>query len=96
MVSSSGASTTLTKSYPERRPLVEHLGAELLDVAVHLAQPGGVRIQGLRPLLGERSEHQVGRHVDLLLSGSGQRAYSSGSERPGAAATLVAGKADAR
>src|SRR5918999_2958731 len=46
----------------ERRPLVQHLGAELLDVAVDLPQPVGVRLERLNPLCGERRQHDVGRH----------------------------------
>ena len=34
----------------ERRPLVQHLRAELLDVAVDLAQPARVRLQRLHAL----------------------------------------------
>ena len=52
--------------HAERGPLVEHLRPELLDVAVDLAEPRGVRVQRLRPLLGEGREHQIGRHERLL------------------------------
>ena len=54
---------------------MQDLGAELLDVAVHLAHPRGIRVQRLDALLGQRRQHQVQRHGVLLLE-SVARAYS--------------------
>ena len=61
----------------EARPLVQDLRAHLLDVAVHLTQSPGVRVQRLDSLLGERRQHQVRRHLAPFL------ARASVTEPPG-------------
>ena len=67
IVFSSGASITLTKSNsPERRPLRLDGRAELLDLAVDLADPAGVVLDRLHALGGQRRQHDVGRHLTLL------------------------------
>src|SRR4051812_31345758 len=50
----------------QRGPLRLHLGAELLDLAVDLADALGVVLDGLDALRRERREHDVGRHGFLL------------------------------
>src|SRR5205807_10052274 len=57
-------STTLFRS---RGPLGRDLGPQLLDLLVDLADAGGVVLDRLHTLGGERREHDVGRH---LASGS--------------------------
>ena len=52
----------------ERGPLVEHLRAHLLDVAVDLGEPRRVRVQGLDALLRQRRQHQVGRHLTPFVA----------------------------
>ena len=63
----SGASTTFTKSHsPSVGPLVEDLGAELLDVLVHLAEPVGVRLERLDALRAQPGKKDEGRHGRTL------------------------------
>src|SRR5204862_2719363 len=47
---------------PERRPLVEDLRAELLDVLVDLAQPLRIRLERLDALLTQRRQEDEDRH----------------------------------
>src|SRR6202034_2127058 len=46
----------------ERRPLRLDRGAELLDLAVDLADPRRIVLDRLHPLRVEPREHDVGRH----------------------------------
>ena len=52
----------------ERRPLVQDLRPELLDVLVDLAEAARVRLQRLHALRRQRRQHQIGRHQRLLLA----------------------------
>ena len=67
IVFSSGASTIVMKSY---WPSVAHcsmtLTPELLDLLVHLLDPGRVVLQRLNPLGGQVGEHHECRHRSLL------------------------------
>src|SRR5439155_25159762 len=47
----------------ERRPLVEHLGTELLDVLIHLAEAFRVRLERLHALLAQRRAEDEDRHA---------------------------------
>ncbi len=67
----------------QRRPLVQDLDAELLDVAIDLKQPLRVGLQGLHALLGQRREKDVGRHCASLPWQPGRR---RGARRRGRAA----------
>src|SRR3954452_18420965 len=51
---------------PQRGPLRLHAGAELLDLAVDLADPRRVVLDRLNALRRERGEHDVCRHGFLL------------------------------
>ena len=52
----------------ERRPLVQDLCPELLDVLVDLAEAARVRLQCLDALRRQGRQHQIGRHHRLLLA----------------------------
>jgi hypothetical protein len=52
----------------QRGPLRLDLGAELLDLAIDLADALRVVLDGLDALRRERGEHDVGRHGILLAS----------------------------
>ena len=70
IVFSSGASTMVTKSYwPSVAYWATHLGADLLDLLVHLGHPAGVVLQRPHALGGQVGQHQIGGHVALLSEG---------------------------
>src|SRR5436190_11865104 len=53
--------------FAERRPLAEHLNAELLDLLVDLLDPSRVVLEGLHAVRGEPRQHDEYGHLVLLL-----------------------------